>query len=135
MTKSIEAQSKKSLQQIHKETIVYPFEDIVAAQIFPKAHTRKFVVLEKFEEVFEAAKSREKQWSAVVSELREALTKSQKRFSHIENWHRDYVTPDNFKDCQDVGQTPESYLRRGKIECRESLTKADQMLKEMGIKL
>lgn len=79
-------------------------------------------------------KSRDAQWQAVVSELREALTESSRRFSHIENWHRDYVTPDNFKDCQDVGQTPESYLRRGKIECRESLTKADQMLKEMGMK-
>lgn len=75
-----------------------------------------------------------KQLLAVVKELKEVLTEASRRFSHIENWHRDYVTPDNFKDCQDVGQTPESYLRSGKIKCRETLAKVDAMMKDMNRK-
>lgn len=69
-------------------------------------------------------------WFAAVKAMKEreqilveALEKAEKRFSHIENWHRDFVTPDNFKDCQDVGQSPESYLRDGKNEIREALKK------------
>lgn len=60
---------------------------------------------------------------AFAKEARATLKKSEKRFSHIEDWHRDYVTPDNFKDCQDMGLTPEAYLRDGKNEIREVLTR------------
>lgn len=58
---------------------------------------------------------------AKSAKLVEALKKAEKRFSHIEDWHRDNVTPDNFEDCQEVGQTPESYLRDGKNESRKAL--------------
>lgn len=52
---------------------------------------------------------------------KKALTKAEKRFSHIENWHRDNITAEYFQDCQEVGMTPESYLRDGKIEARAAL--------------
>lgn len=114
MTKSIEAQPKKSLEQIHKETIFYPFQDIIAAQIFPKAHSRRFVVLEKFEEIYEAAKARDAQWLKVVNELREAL---------------------NSVECDCEISLPVNDFPRDTICHRcQALTKADQMLKEMGIK-
>lgn len=50
-----------------------------------------------------------------------ALRSCEVRSGHIENWHRDHVTPDNFKDCQDVGVTPEAYLRETKMIAREAL--------------
>lgn len=53
--------------------------------------------------------------------LVEALKKAEKRFSHIENWHRDNITDEYFSDCQDIGMTPEAYLRDGKNEAREVL--------------
>lgn len=64
--------------------------------------------------------------------MREALVASEKRLSHIEDWHRDYVTPNNFKDCQDIGSTPEAYLRAVKLECREALSEADSLINKGG---
>ena len=57
----------------------------------------------------------------MVDRYREALHSCEVRSGHIENWHRDHVTPDNFKDCQDVGVTPEAYLRETKMIAREAL--------------
>ena len=68
----------------------------------------------------------------IIEQMQKVLETANKRFSHIENWHRDYVTPDNFKDCQDIGLTPESYLRDGKIECRQTITATELKLKELG---
>lgn len=56
-----------------------------------------------------------------LERYREALRSCEVRSGHIENWHRDHVTPDNFKDCQDVGVTPEAYLRETKMIAREAL--------------
>lgn len=58
-----------------------------------------------------------------VREMREALESAERKFAHIENWHRDHVTPEGFEDCQEVGMTPEEYLRAGKNEIRDTLAK------------
>ena len=63
--------------------------------------------------------------------LKEAIKRSEGRFSHIENWHRDYVTPENFEDCQEVGMTPEIYLRDGKHEAREALAASSEVDKQL----
>lgn len=63
--------------------------------------------------------------AAVNLDILKVLKSAEKRFAHIENWHRDFVTPDNFSDCQDVGMTPESYLRDGKNEIRAAIVKIE----------
>ena len=60
----------------------------------------------------------------------EALESCESRVAHIENWHRDNVTPDNFADCQDVGVTPERYLRDTKLSARQALTDLRKALEE-----
>ena len=69
----------------------------------------------------------------MMDEMAQALEQSRKRFSHIEDWHRDNVTPDNFEDCQEVGQTPENYLRDGKINCDKKLESYKTFKKEYGL--
>lgn len=79
------------------------------------------------------AKARDAQWSAVVNELREAL----KFYADKNNWLRDakgWRHDMIIKDLDDESLNDWEGRFSGKIS-RQSLIKADQMLKEMGINL
>ena len=76
------------------------YQDATEPKLYPDAFIKCAPI--------EDSKSRDAQWSAVVSELKEAL-----KFTIEESG-----TSTNYN-----------------LKCRNSLTKADQMLKEMGMKL
>lgn len=78
------------------------------------------------------AKSRDAQWLEVVNELREAL----KFYADKNNWLRDakgWRHDMIIKDLDDESLNDWEGRFSGKIS-RQSLIKADQMLKEMGMK-
>lgn len=74
------------------------------------------------------AKARDEQWQVVVSELRGALKKmTDHGLGHYEDCdYMEYEEDESICNCK-VGKV--------NADCIKSLTKADQLLKEMGIKL
>lgn len=87
----------------------------------------------------DGAKARDAQWSAVVNELREAL----KFYADKNNWHvimptadenRAVICDDDWSDGKMFDHTIEGAPTGGK-KAREYITKVDQMIKDMGVKL
>ena len=119
MTKSIEEQAKE-----------YASEDI---EMMLTPNTINFEWLCKKQDFIAGAKARDVQWQTVVNELREAL----KFYAADINWNSigHFINSRiDSTDMDNIEPFDNSYQFGGK-KARQSLTKADQMLKEMGIKL
>lgn len=122
MTKSIEEQAKEYAAMAYAS----PKEKVIAMMAYD--HGANW-----------AAKDRDARWSAVVSELRDAL----KFYADKNNWYvimptadgnRAVICDDDWSDGKMFDHTIEGAPTGGK-KAREYITKADQMIKDMGVKL